>query len=223
MRIHYIDWLRVSLIVLVVAHHGGQAYGPTGGAWPVFENERTGLLGPFFAVNAGFFMGLFFLISGYFVPGSIQRKGLAHFIFDRMIRLGIPLLIVGFGIFALIGYGDATSDQDFWTYYVETYIGEWQVQYGPLWFVFHLLVYSLIYAGFATTLPALSAQRLDLVIGHGSLLVASVFIAVTSGIVRLAYPQDTWINVIGLIPIEPAHMPQYLALFLAGTIILIPE
>ena len=88
-QLFYINWLRVLLVSLVVAHHAGQAYGPTGGAWPVFEPERTALLGPFFAVNAAFFMGFFFLISGYFVPGSLARKGAARFIRDRLIRLGI--------------------------------------------------------------------------------------------------------------------------------------
>lgn len=76
----HIDWLRVAVVSLVVAHHGAQAYGPTGGGWPVFEPERTDLLSPFFSVNAGFFMGLFFLISGYFVPASLARKGAARFV-----------------------------------------------------------------------------------------------------------------------------------------------
>ena len=76
--LYYVDRLRVLVISLVVAHHAGQAYGPTGGAWPVFEDERSPLLGPFFSVNAAFFMGLFFLISGFFVPGSLERKGAAQ-------------------------------------------------------------------------------------------------------------------------------------------------
>src|SRR5918997_2539840 len=60
-RLPFADNLRVFLTILVVAHHAGQAYGPTGGRWPVFEPQRSSLLGPFFSVNAAFFMGLFFL------------------------------------------------------------------------------------------------------------------------------------------------------------------
>jgi glucan biosynthesis protein C len=30
-RLYYLDNLRVSLTALVIAHHVGQAYGPTGG------------------------------------------------------------------------------------------------------------------------------------------------------------------------------------------------
>jgi len=67
-RLFGLDKLRVALTFLVIAHHAAQAYGPTGGGWPIFNDERSAILGPFFSVNAAFFMGLFFLIAGYFVP-----------------------------------------------------------------------------------------------------------------------------------------------------------
>jgi uncharacterized membrane protein YcfT len=90
-RMAYLDKLKVALTILVIAHHAGQAYGPTGGQWPIFSLERSALLGPFFSVNASFFMGLFFLISGYFVPRAFDRKGSVIFLKDRFRRLGIPL------------------------------------------------------------------------------------------------------------------------------------
>jgi peptidoglycan/LPS O-acetylase OafA/YrhL len=34
-HLYFLDNLRVALIVLVIAHHVGQAYGPTGGSWPI--------------------------------------------------------------------------------------------------------------------------------------------------------------------------------------------
>ena len=67
-RLFGLDKLRVALTFLVIAHHAAQAYGPNGGGWPIFNDERSAVLGPFFSVNAAFFMGLFFLIAGYFVP-----------------------------------------------------------------------------------------------------------------------------------------------------------
>ena len=38
-------------------------------------------------------MGLFLLISAYFVPGSYDRKGAGRFLKDRLVRLGIPLAL----------------------------------------------------------------------------------------------------------------------------------
>ena len=34
-RLVFIDALRVAAIVFVIVHHAAQAYGPTGGFWPV--------------------------------------------------------------------------------------------------------------------------------------------------------------------------------------------
>jgi len=92
-RLFYLDSLKVALTILVVLHHVGQAYGPTGGAWPAQEVTRTAVLGPFFAVNRSFFMSLFFMISGYFMVGAFERKGFGKFIKSRLVRLGIPVLV----------------------------------------------------------------------------------------------------------------------------------
>jgi peptidoglycan/LPS O-acetylase OafA/YrhL len=95
-RLYFLDNLKIPLIILVVVHHAGQAYG--GGGWWFVENpERSSLLGIFFTVNRSFFMSLFFMISGYFLPASYDRNGPLDFLKDRFLRLGVPLL--GFFLF----------------------------------------------------------------------------------------------------------------------------
>lgn len=74
-RLFGLDKLRVALTFLVIAHHAAQAYGPTGGGWPIFNDERSAVLGPFFSVNAAFFMGLFFSDSWIFCPQTLRAKG----------------------------------------------------------------------------------------------------------------------------------------------------
>ena len=146
-RLYFVQWLRVFLIALVVAHHAGQPYGPTGGEWPVHDPVAgAAWLGPFFGINAAFFMGFFFLIAGYFTPGSCDRKGAAVFIRDRLVRLGIPLALVTFVVFPVLIYLWTHPAEGFADYYFGDYIGHWRLETGHLWFVAHLLVYSLIYA-----------------------------------------------------------------------------
>ena len=92
-RLAFVDVLRVVVIILVVAHHSAQPYGPTGGEWAVTDPANTEWLGPFFAVNAAFGLGLLFLLAGYFVPRSYDRKGGRRFLKDRWGRIGVPLVI----------------------------------------------------------------------------------------------------------------------------------
>jgi fucose 4-O-acetylase-like acetyltransferase len=45
------------------------------------------------AVNQAFFMSLFFFIFAYMMPASLDKKGIMVYIKDRLMRLGIPLVI----------------------------------------------------------------------------------------------------------------------------------
>jgi peptidoglycan/LPS O-acetylase OafA/YrhL len=69
----------VLLAVLVVLQHTAQPYGP-GGDWLIASGPNQTIidfivLGLLMAVNMSFFMGLFFMISAYFLSGSLDRKG----------------------------------------------------------------------------------------------------------------------------------------------------
>ena len=90
----YIDNLRTFLITLVMLLHIAVTYGPIG-FW--YYYERTGLLstyllGFFVSFNQAFLLGLFLMISAYFIVPSYDRKGADLFMRDRFRRLGIPLL-----------------------------------------------------------------------------------------------------------------------------------
>ncbi len=216
-RLYFVQWLRVFLITLVIAHHAGQPYGPTGGAWPVSDSvPGAPWLGPFFGVNAAFFMGFFFLIAGYFTPGSYDRKGGAVFVRDRLIRLGIPLAFVVFAVFPVLIWLWNRPEAGFFAYYVGDYIGHWQIEMGHLWFVAHLLVYSLIYALWRSWRPGRVAKAPPP--GDLAVVLYVLALAVVGFAVRFPFPQDRWVNVLWLVPAEVAHVPQYVSLFVIGTI-----
>ena len=100
-------YLRAFLIVFVVAHHAAQGYnvilppadassltehlGSMRAISPVIDEQRSDLLSLFAAFNDSFFMSLLFLLSGLFFWSSLQSKGSAMFLRDRLLRLGVPL------------------------------------------------------------------------------------------------------------------------------------
>jgi surface polysaccharide O-acyltransferase-like enzyme len=161
-RLYFLDNLRIALTILVIAHHVGQAYGPTGGAWPVQEAERARILGPFFTVNRSFFMSFIFLISGYLMVMSYDRSRPGAFVRSRLLRLGVPLLAFFFLVIPLQQYlchwrlGELGT-MSFGRYYADAYFGHGQrpaawkgnwpeMNFGHLWYVEHLLIASLCYA-----------------------------------------------------------------------------
>jgi glucan biosynthesis protein C len=212
-RLAFLDTLKVGLTLLVIAHHAGQAYGPTGGDWPIFSLERSPLLGPFFAVNAAFFMGLFFFISGYFVPPAFDRKGAATFLGDRLRRLGIPILVFALLVFGPILYFD--QDQPFsWSQFLGSlYPDEVKTLFGHLWFLGHLLVYA---AGYAVWRQLARRAPAGLPLPtNAAILAYTLLLALVSAVVRDAYPIDRWVTLL-VVPAEVAHLPQYISLFALG-------
>ncbi|MFN2244527.1 MAG: acyltransferase family protein, partial [Anaerolineae bacterium] len=150
-RLAFVDNLRVFLTILVILHHLMITYAGTG-SWNYNEKREdvvTSALGGWFcATNQSYFMGLFLLISAYFVPGSYDRKGPRRFLKDRLIRLGIPLALYGWVINPLFVWEFSYRDTglSFWHYFPGQYFRtNALIGHGPLWFIEVLLIFSLVY------------------------------------------------------------------------------
>ncbi len=152
-RLFFVDNLRIFLTILVVVHHIAIGYGGIG-YW-AFKEVPTDGISPIFltlfcAINQSFFMSLFFLLSGFFVPGAFDKKGAAAFIKDRFVRLGVPILVYAIFIAPFIDYlvMNFVKGKEV-TYYqmLISRIESLSFSTGPLWFVEALLLFTLIYVG----------------------------------------------------------------------------
>jgi glucans biosynthesis protein C len=215
-RIVYVDVIKVFLTCLVVAHHAGQAYGPTGGVWVVSDTAKASWLGQFFFINASYMMGLYFFISGYFMVFSLNRKTNAQFIKDRLVRLGIPLLVFTILVFLPFNYSGAAPGTNLFNFFADTYFNKPPIATGHLWFVASLLLYSFIYLLFFRTQKSAITTDIKKQFKTYYLFIYIIFLTVVSALVRLQYPIDVWRT--WLIPVEVAHIPQYLSLFLIGAL-----
>lgn len=215
-RIVYVDVIKVFLTCLVVAHHAGQAYGPTGGVWPVTDNSKTQWLGQFFFINASYMMGLYFFISGYFMLFSLQRKTNTQFIKDRLVRLGIPLLFFTFLVFLPFNYLGSSTNTNVFLFFIDIYFNKPPVATGHLWFVASLLLYSFIYLLLFPKRNESATAIASRTFRISYLFLYIVVLTLVSALVRLQYPIDVWRT--WLIPVEVAHIPQYFSLFLIGAL-----
>ena len=222
-RLFFIDNLRASLIILVVLHHVAVVYGGIVVPFYYFEPPLTDPLAflvllVFALVNQSWFMGALFLLSGYFTPGSFDRKGLGSFLKDRLLRLGIPLLLFYFvlspvswiGLWHMPASLTAITDPFTWQTYIHFF------GMGPLWFVAMLLVFDFGYAIWRM-LTRNQAPKSTSNSSLPSYLLIGVFILALAGVsylIRMVIPIGKEVLDFPTL----AYLPQYLGLFIIGLI-----
>jgi len=228
-RLFFIDNLRIALIILVVLHHLSITYGHSGG-WYYYEgkpDELTTILFTMFnIINQAFFMGLFFMISGYFTPGSYERKGTRLFLKDRLYRLGIPILFFLIIIIPLLRYVLAINVKHYkgslWQfisqYFESQYLQSFNLDTGPLWFVEALLIFAFIYVLFKQwkrNRDSKTPPGRKNVPGNGFIIFFAVILGIVSFIVRMRFPIGWNFDPLNL---QIAFFPQYIVLFIIGLI-----
>jgi fucose 4-O-acetylase-like acetyltransferase len=206
------------MTALVVLHHAALTYGGSG-AWFYREVAFSGtpsslLLTCFCATNQAYFMGFFFLLAGYFTPGSLERKGYARFLADRFLRLGLPLLAFALFLGPLtVALAYSAQGQGFWS----TLTALWQFKQrinGPLWFAQALLLFSLGYCAWRAVfgVPLTHAERpLKPVPAYRWWLLSAFGVAAVALAIRQAVP--TGKNVWGL---QLGFFASYIFLFAVG-------
>jgi glucan biosynthesis protein C len=221
-RLFFIDYLRAALAALVVLHHVAIVYGA---AAPFYymeppENDPRAFLVllVFVLVNQAWFMGAFFLLAGYFTPGSFDRKGPRSYLKDRLLRFGIPLLLFIFVLnpIACIGFYEMPTELTGITAPLTWRAYPHLLGMGPMWFVAMLLVFTFAYAGWRM----LTRNRISTPIAGSSrpgYLGVGVFIlalATASYLVRIVIPIGK--SVLGFPTL--AYLPQYVSFFVIGIV-----
>lgn len=217
-RLVFIDVMKVIAIALVITHHAGQAYGPGAADWAVNDDATAVWLDAFFRVNAAFGMGLMFLIAGYFVPRSYDRKGGSRFLSERWKRIGVPMVLLILFLHVPLAYLAEDTNLSPGEFIRSLYDTGLKTPYFHLWFLGHLLLYS---AGYVV-MRRYKERR-----GHTQVKVRSTptdaavigFIAaltLVTWLVRIPFPIDDWWPIVFVVAAEPAHLPQYVSLFAIG-------
>lgn len=217
-RLVFADHLRAALTILVVLHHLAVIYGASALFYylepPKNDPLASLVLLAFVLMNQAYFMGFFFLISGYFTPGSFDHKGSASFLKDRLLRLGIPLVV-----FMLVLGPIASIGLYYWTGITTPFIQLYPnlIGVGPLWFVEMLLFFIFGYLIWRYNRP--QAPPTERVFRPPSYLAVGLFIlalAASSYVMRIVVPMGVSIPFFGFPTLS--YLPQYLSFFILGAI-----
>jgi peptidoglycan/LPS O-acetylase OafA/YrhL len=152
------DYLRAFIVLLVLLHHSVLAYAVIWPAQPrtfkiffapIVDPQRWAGFDVLASFNDTFFMALMFLLSGLFVWPSLERKGGARFLRDRILRLGVPFAVAAGILMPLAyypSYAVTGADPGFLAYArAWLSLGFWPS--GPAWFIWLLLVFDAVAAG----------------------------------------------------------------------------
>ncbi|MHA2155468.1 MAG: acyltransferase family protein [Candidatus Hodarchaeales archaeon] len=231
-RYLFLDNIKFLFAVLVIFQHVRVTYGGTGG-WYYIEGGDLDLMSYIFFQTitsiGGLFqsslMGLFFLMSAYFTPKSFDRKGLSTFWKERLLRLGIPLLLYIILINPILYYIVEVFEglqESFLDYYLNQFqsleqIIKFLTRSGPMWFLLGLLIFTFLYTLWRQLTNRISLQRyvpkeLSIPKFYYLLLIA-VALGFGTFLFRLLSPVDSfpWGFPFGF-------FPQYLMMFSVGII-----
>ncbi|HMH20471.1 MAG TPA: acyltransferase [Puia sp.] len=218
-KIFYIDNLKVLMTILVILHHTVITYGGPGSWYYMQKTTQMAALIPmtmFVSTNQSFFMGFFFFLSALFLEPSYNKKGPAHFFADRLKRFGIPLIFYSLVISPILIYLSEVVGRDkqlsFFSYMSGFH--HW-IDFGVLWFVAALLVFTLIYMLVRALLPAPTPTAFppSRPPSDPALLFFAILLGVISFFVRLVFPVGWTLSPLGF---QLGHFTQYIALFGAG-------
>jgi len=205
-RLIFVDNLKVFLICLVITHHIAIAYGGAGDL--LFKEGASDPISPiiltlFTGINQSFFMTLFFMLSAYFTVGSLDKKGNIKYLKDRLIRLGIPLIVYVLLISPINRIIAAYAKGETYSYKLA-----WHT--GPLWFLEALLIFSIIYM----LVRNKSAKDTNIDFPRNLTICKAIFIlSILTFIVRIFFPVGVWIHVFQL-----ADFVHYIFMFYVGTL-----
>ncbi len=152
-RVYYLDWLRASVVLLLIPFHTACIFLPAG--WWVDNTPSSPVALAFYQVLEQFQMPLLFTIAGAATWFSLGVRTAREYFSERLGRLAVPI-IFGMLIWNAPNYFASVMhhgrgvlyDYSYFNWYqtyLKTMLFPWQKGWGPgtLWFIWYLFIYSL--------------------------------------------------------------------------------
>lgn len=212
-RRFYIDNLRTFVIACVVMHHLAVTFSGVG-SWYYTDTRGQNALSTvwftfYLTFQQAYFMGLMFLIAGYFVAGSYDRRGFGPYVVERFRRLGIPTLIYMVVIDPFINLVELRNR--FTGFNLVNFLSAT----GPMWFAAALLIFCLIYAGARLIRPHVHLESVatHLRPSFRNLVLLTLGIAVLAFLIRIVQPIGT-----SILNMQLCFFASYVVLFCVGIV-----
>lgn len=207
----WVDVLRVVVVAGVIVVHTATAYISDVADW--YYDELTtstfwSTLLVFPAVAGAMFgLGPLFFLAGWFSPRALAHRGPGGYASSRLVRLGVPLVVFLVLIQPLADVVGSSHDEVRLSY--RSALGDTEL--SVMWFVFAILVFSMVYAAARRIFPRPSTRtpaRLGLLLAAAAVVIAACSLLVwqlwawNSGALRTArlgeWPQGAVLFALGV-------------------------
>lgn len=157
-RLSYLDYMRGLMIVFVVLQHAVQGYAEQWGGrlWFIDLPDRSRFFDVMFMWTDSFIMQALFFVSGIFVIPSLNRRGWANFTWEKISRLGIPMVIAIIIWVPPLGFLKYEGTQEPGITYMEYwahFLTPDGLRAAGFWFIAYLLLFTFAAATIDRVLP----------------------------------------------------------------------
>ena len=222
-RIYYIDWLRILLILSVFLFHIGMVFNTAN--WTIKNEEQIVWLGPIMRFLHLWRMPLLFLVSGVGTYFAIGYRTSMEYFKERTVRILLPFLA---GLFTLIPIQVYIEKINLYDSLYEFYrhlfdgiypLGNFSLRHH-LWFLSYLFIISLIILPFlnffrSNKYKALRARLLDISSKKLGLNWIIIVLLITQYITHQLFPDKS-----GVIFINWVKFFYYFFFFLIGLVLI---
>ncbi len=209
-RRHDIDWIRVLAVYLLIPFHTAIIFLPWGISFVKNNQTNLAILGSFVSFDRQWHMPLLFLISGVATWYSLKNRPAKQYLVDRVNRLLKPLIFSIFVIAPPLVYcqrlQEGVFSGSFLQFYPHFFNGvypEGNLNWGHLWFLAYLFVFSFIAISLFQYLKGSGRKILDrtadFIEKPGAIFLFAIPLCIVEAIFRARWPGmqnlvDDWAN-----------------------------
>lgn len=160
MRKHYIDNLRLIILLILIPYHTAQAWNTWGEPnYIYFEGNR--FISSIIVFFSPYFMPLLFVLAGVSTKFALQKRTNKEYLVERVKRLFVPLVFGTIVLMPIMTYladrfnysysgGFVEHYTIFFTKYTDLIGADGGFSLGQFWFLLYLLIVSVIGVGVIT-------------------------------------------------------------------------
>lgn len=142
-----IDWLRIFAVYLLFIYHTAKIFDATP-FMHLKNNPGSAAMGVFTWSIKLWHMPLFFLLAGWAISGSLQKRGAAGFAKERVLRLLIPFVAGCMLLCPIMVFTELRAKGEpivFLEFLPRFYTSMHYFSWSHLWFLIYLMTFTLIY------------------------------------------------------------------------------